>query len=161
MSLSDLAAIGSFVSGIAVVISLVTLTIQIRQNTNLMRRAEANAQQEQFSQWRLTIAGNAELANIWVNGMRDGKLTEVEEQRFSFLLQDFLFCFYQSWDREKTAMKDREWDEMSRRIAFIMTTKRGAAWWERNRFMYLSTYAEEIDAAVSKRLEASRQAASP
>jgi hypothetical protein len=39
MSLNDLASIGSFVSGIAVVISLIYLSIQIRQNTRHERAA--------------------------------------------------------------------------------------------------------------------------
>ena len=39
MSLNDLASIGSFVSGMAVVISLIYLSIQIRQNTRHERAA--------------------------------------------------------------------------------------------------------------------------
>lgn len=39
MSLNDLASIGSFVSGLAVVISLIYLSIQIRQNTRHERAA--------------------------------------------------------------------------------------------------------------------------
>lgn len=37
MSLSDLASIGSFVSGVAVLASLIYLALQVRQNTHAHR----------------------------------------------------------------------------------------------------------------------------
>jgi len=50
MTLADLAAIGSFVSGIAVVVSFVFLTLQIRQNNrnqrSLMQQARTNRNME-------------------------------------------------------------------------------------------------------------------
>ena len=48
MSLADLAAIGSFVSGIAVVISFVFLGFQMRQNTKAMKAAASQAHAANF-----------------------------------------------------------------------------------------------------------------
>src|SRR5215472_7715408 len=44
MSLSDLASLGSFVSGVAVLISLIFLYFQVRQANQLVRQAEKNQQ---------------------------------------------------------------------------------------------------------------------
>src|SRR5215469_4320936 len=44
MSLSDLASLGSFVSGVAVLASLVLLFFQMRQMTEQVRQAEKNQQ---------------------------------------------------------------------------------------------------------------------
>src|SRR5262249_46462438 len=44
MSLSDLASLGSFVSGLAVLVSLVFLYFQVRQVTAQVRQAERNQQ---------------------------------------------------------------------------------------------------------------------
>src|SRR5476649_1288792 len=53
MSLSDLAALGSFVSGVAVVTSLVFLYFQVRQVSEQVRQAERN-QQAAIRQGRTT-----------------------------------------------------------------------------------------------------------
>ena len=149
MSLSDLAALGSFASGIAVVISLISLTIQIRQNTRAMMRAEANVTQEQLSNWRLAIAQSAELPDIWNKGLRDDDLNEVEEVRYSMLLQDLTFAIFQIWHRRRLAFLPAEnWKRIASSLATILVTKRGAAWWERNRDLAEADYAAEIDAAI-------------
>src|SRR5215469_16965844 len=44
MTLSDLASLGSFVSGLAVLVSLIFLYFQVRQATQLVRQAEKNQQ---------------------------------------------------------------------------------------------------------------------
>ncbi len=160
MTLSDLAALGSFASGIAVVISLVSLTIQMRQNTHAMIRAELNAAQEQNSIWRLAVAGSAELTGLWIRGLRDEALTEIEERRFGLLLHDLLFGALQTWDRQNRGMFvggawDRgtarfargPWDTVAPRYGAMLVTKRGAKWWEQNKDVFPPNFVAAIDAA--------------
>jgi len=155
MSLSDLAALGSFASGIAVVISLITLAIQMRQNTHAIMRTELNAAQEQNSIWRLALAGSAELTSIWTRGLRDEALTEIEERRFGFLLHDLLFAALQTFDRQNRGMFDGPWDRAAPRFAAMLVTKRGAAWWERNKDVFPPNFIVAIEAAAV-RVRASR-----
>ena len=72
MPLSDFAAIGSFVSGIAVLISLVYLSLQARQNAASFLRAENNATQSQNSAFRLAIVESRDVAQLWLAGLKDG-----------------------------------------------------------------------------------------
>ena len=149
MSLSDLASLGSFASGIAVIVSLISLTIQIRQNTHVMIRAELNAAQEQTSNWRLAIANSAELTDIWTRGSRDEDLNEIEEARYSLLLNDLAFMLVQSWDRTNRGFAPANvWARVVGRLAVTLTTKRGAAWWEQNRDFFHSDYVAAVDAAI-------------
>jgi len=83
MSLSDLASIGSFVSGVAVMVTLVFLVLQMRQ-TNLNQRALM--QQGRSSRGSSTILKMSEphAAQCYVRGVRlDPTLSEHEV--FSFL----------------------------------------------------------------------------
>jgi hypothetical protein len=149
MTLSDLASLGSFVSGVAVVISLISLTIQMRQSTLVTMRAESNASQEQVSQWRLTIANSAELASIWLRGQRDEDLTEIEEMRYSFLLFDLALAIVQTWDRINKGMVAAEtWQRTAPILAGILVTRRGSAWWKRSRLRFPADYAAAVDAAI-------------
>ena len=51
MSLNDLANIGQVIGAIAVVISLIYVAFQIRQNTNAVRSATAQSVHEHFGNW--------------------------------------------------------------------------------------------------------------
>ena len=71
MNLNDLANIGQVIGAIAVVISLIYVALQIRQNTNAVRSATAQSVHEHFANWYHLIAADAELARIAANGLRD------------------------------------------------------------------------------------------
>ena len=51
MNLNDLANIGQVIGAIAVVISLIYVALQIRQNTNAVRSATAQSVHEHFASW--------------------------------------------------------------------------------------------------------------
>ena len=70
MSLSDLAALGSFVSGLAVLISLVFLYFQLRQIGQQVAQAERN-QQASIQQTRTN-----RLVDLYLRAATDSSLTE-------------------------------------------------------------------------------------
>ena len=83
MSLSDLSAIGSFVSGMAVLASLLFISFQIRQNTKAVRAAASQAHSQNWHQITLPVVENADFARIWRLGLEDiTPLTEDERMRF-------------------------------------------------------------------------------
>jgi len=71
MSLNDLANMGQVIGAIAVVISLIYVALQIRQNTNAVRSATAQSVHEHFASWYHLIAADAELSRIVADGLRD------------------------------------------------------------------------------------------
>lgn len=98
MSLSDLASLGSFVSGVAVLISLVFLYFQLRQVNQQVRQAERN-QRATIAQVRASRTVEIALRNAdqstatayWraVGGAVD--LTATELQQFMAFFRAFLF----------------------------------------------------------------------
>jgi len=91
MSLNDLANLGQIIGAIAVVISLIYVALQIRQNTNAVRSATAQTVHEHFANWYRLVAADGELARIVANGLRDyGSLSEQERVRFVAAFMSFL-----------------------------------------------------------------------
>jgi hypothetical protein len=83
MSLADLAAIGSFVSGMAVLASLIFIGFQLRQNTRAVRAAASQAHSQNWQQITLPIVEGGDFARIWRLGLEDvEKLTDDERMRF-------------------------------------------------------------------------------
>ncbi len=85
MSLADLASLGSFISGIAVLISLLFVGFQMRQNTLAIRAAASQAHAANFQQVLTPIIDNAEVAQIWKTGLQDIRAL-TEEQRVRFIV---------------------------------------------------------------------------
>jgi hypothetical protein len=77
------------------VISLIYVAMQIRQNTNAVRSATAQAVHEHFSNWYNLVAADTDLSRIAADGLRDyASLSEQEKVRFvaTFYVVPFLFA---------------------------------------------------------------------
>ncbi|HEY5072567.1 MAG TPA: hypothetical protein VII63_11110 [Caulobacteraceae bacterium] len=86
MSLSDLASIGSFVSGLGVLVSLIYLSLQIRQNTHA-HRAMAHQDRLNFVKEFLGRLTEASMASVFLRGSAgDDQLTEVEITQYRSLM---------------------------------------------------------------------------
>jgi hypothetical protein len=91
MSLNDLANIGQVIGAIAVVISLIYVALQIRQNTNAVRSATVQTVHEHFAKWYHLVAADDELAQIVATGLRDYEsLSEKQRVRFIAAFMSFL-----------------------------------------------------------------------
>src|SRR5438034_2591644 len=91
MNLNDLANLGQIIGALAVVISLFYVAHSIRQNTNAVRSATAQAVQEHFASRYHLLAADFELSQLAVSGLRDySSLSEPEKARFIAIFMAFL-----------------------------------------------------------------------
>ena len=89
MSLSDLASIGSLVSGVAVLASLIYLALQVRQNTHA-HRVTAHQGRLTFVRDFLGQIADPSMAGVYLRGLSaDGTLTEVEFTRYRALMHSW------------------------------------------------------------------------
>jgi hypothetical protein len=94
MSLSDLAAIGSFISAVAVLVSLIYLSLQVRQNTKHTRALIFQGSASRATNNYLFMAGS-DLATATVIGNGEaGTPDEVRRRQFISICQ----AFYVNWD---------------------------------------------------------------
>jgi hypothetical protein len=121
MSLEDLGNIGEFVAAVGVVISLVYLAIQIRQNTRQMRKntvAVGNASYHQALEqgWmvNIKIAEDPELARIMRTGFRNSaELNDDERMRCLALMQNATFAFENLMRLREHALIDADaWENL-------------------------------------------------
>ena len=84
MSIQDWGALGEIVGAVAVVVTLLYLTSQIRQNTLSLRNASSSSINEALSHINGRLAENPDgLAEIWVRGCADlSSLNPVELERW-------------------------------------------------------------------------------
>jgi hypothetical protein len=139
MDLQDLGAIGDLVGGIAVVVSLVYVAYQIRQNSlqieHNSRSVEAAMYQQTadaFNRWQALLAQDAALAAIWARGIAGQALDPVERVRFSFLVGILLNAYENSYYQRELGALQRDTLAISRGVlAPILASPEGAVWWKR------------------------------
>ena len=115
MDITTLAAWGEFLGGIAVVVSLIYLAGQIRQNSRLVRASTATVTLEGINAPSMLMVQDPEVARIWFAGLADrSSLSELDLKRFDPLI----------------AMQVSHWDQESahcaRRLGKVLYVVRGS-----------------------------------
>ncbi len=156
MTLSDLASLGSFVSGIAVLVSLIYLALQIRQNTRT-QRVTAHQNRQDFAQQFLLKLSEEPTAAVFLRGAAGSPdLTPAEFLQFNALMRYwFLGNSGVIWLRDN-GMSDH--DSITDIVAVLRNRLRDPgcrAAWEVSKHMFLPSFQ-----ALVEKINAEPQAAS-
>jgi len=156
MSLEQISSLAQIVASVGVVISLVFVGVQVRQNTAALYRHEHNSTMEQWTVIRMAIAKNRDIAELMTAGLRGERALDAADQlRLDQLLSEQLWAAFHIWDREQRAVFPKGTFAMTGGllVASILVTVRGEVWWRENRnFGFLPAYAAAVDAAIAHRI---------
>jgi hypothetical protein len=96
MTLADLSSLGSFVSGVAVLASLVFVGYQLRQNTQAVRAAASQAHSANYHSLVSPLSENAGLASIWLRGLSHYEDLSNEDRARFIMYTSGAFRFFES-----------------------------------------------------------------
>ncbi len=135
VSIQDLGSLGEFLGGVAVVVSLVYLALQIRQNTRqvvqntrTVHRESTRAFQEDANAWRSYLIQSPEIAELYRRGLRHpDELDPGEWLRFRMLMQGL----FEHWRFAYLTREDAEfastWEPF---LEQTLDEPGGARYWE-------------------------------
>jgi hypothetical protein len=150
MSLSDLASLGSFVSGIAVAVTLIFFVLQLRHNAAALRRAEVNATQSEASSYRMAVVASRDVAKLVAEGVAEnGTLDAIDDMRFRYFLSEFMWVRQHIWDRQEMGLMDKGSWEGASGVIDILASRRGALWWQTNKSAYSPGFRAVVDKATA------------
>jgi hypothetical protein len=100
ITLQDLGNLGEILAAVGMVVSVLYLAIQVRQNTRSVRASTYQAFSESFRDFRTLLIGDERLGALWGKGLRSrSELSMSERAQFDALLMNFLrgveVSFYQ------------------------------------------------------------------
>lgn len=129
MTLSDLAAFGSFIGGIAVVVSFIFLAFQLRQSTHNQRTSIA-IQRTALTQ-ELSLGLFASDLPLWARGGAvDPTLTDEEISRYQGIVLLTLWLYEEHFYQHRDGMLDPErWATNVNRLRAFMTMPGYRAAW--------------------------------
>ena len=153
MTLNDLANIGQVIGAIAVVISLIYVALQIRQNTNAVRSATAQTVHEHFAKWYHLVAADDELAQIVAKGLRDyTSLSEKEKVRLVATFMAFLSYSQNAFLKWREGLLApalwRGWELV---IMNLVCAPGGTAFWKERAYMFGDEFRQYIESDLMKR----------
>jgi hypothetical protein len=107
MSLSDLASLGSFVSGFAVLASLIYLALQVRQTKRNQQIAIRHSRATRVVELHLALA-DAAVADAWLHGSGSPQeISRTELSQYNNLCRALFFHFEDSfYQREEGLLND-------------------------------------------------------
>lgn len=144
MNLSTLAQLGEFLGGVAVLVTLIYLVVQIRQNTNALKRASARqtsmqnslALRAQIDHPELSATGFDELTNLSVG----------ERWRFDLIWAMWFQGFEQTLEDERLGLQSSEVTRPYKVITRgILATPNGSRWWDERKVWFNASLQEEIE----------------
>ena len=132
MSLQELGSLGELVGGIAVIVSLLYLAFQIRQNTKTSRASNYESVLNGLRQFHTLIAQDGELADIYMRGSADlSSLNPKEFVRFNMTLYNVFTNFGVALHLHQQGMiEDRLLQDFEDGLISILAQPGVLAWWK-------------------------------
>ena len=90
MNWEAIGAIGEIIGAIAVVITLVYLSSQLRQNTKATKQSTSREIAEDGSDWTYRLIENPEIAELYISGIRGEDLSRTDALRFRLLMSNLI-----------------------------------------------------------------------
>ena len=105
-------------ASVAVVVTLIFLVVEIRQNTEVARAASYAESMDGLTQWRLTMAGDSELAALWQAYNFGG--ASPEDFRLDLLVST-LWGIYENayYSNQRGLMGGSEWERFHIKICRV------------------------------------------
>lgn len=148
MNWDAIGAVAELVGAAGVVITLLYLALQVRQNTKALRAATFQAVIDYATGFAETVARDGDLAAIFQRGMADFEsLSESERFRFHFqliaLLRRYENFHYQS---RMGLLDDDQWEGLRSSLNHLMLRPGSRTWWISNSFLFNSSFRKFLEA---------------
>ena len=153
MTLNDLANIGQVIGAVAVVISLIYVAMQIRQNTNAVRAATAQSVHEHFASWYHLLASDASLSQIAVDGLKNyNGLTETNKARFISLFMAFLSYSQNAFLKWKQGLLAPPlWMGWEQLLMNLTNAPGGKMFWKERGYLFGEEFRRHVEDDLMKR----------
>jgi len=147
MVLDQLGSIGSIISGIAVVVSLIYLAIQIRRNTEAERTSTYQSIVSDFGTMNNNLAGNPELSHMFVEALENyHEFNDEDKARISQMFFQIFRMFENMFYQQKKGYLDQDlWVGWKRLMLTYFARPGFQTWWEHRRVVYAKPFVNFLE----------------
>src|ERR1051326_2112427 len=157
MNWDAIVAISQLVAAVAVILSLVFVGLQIKQNTRELQRTEHNSTMEQWTVIRQAIAQNRDIAELMTGGLSGERALDAADQlRLEQMLQENAWAAFHIWDRTQRGIFPKGTFEATAGalLATLLRTSGGESWWRKAKHIgFHPGFVRDVDAMLAKKVE--------
>ena len=160
MNWDAIGAVGEVVGAIAVILTLLYLAAQIRQNTTSLQGQTDMDYARETANWSARITANPELVELWLRGVRGEPLSESDSIRYCLLNSEWFYLCEGCYRQYRRGLLDEEtWETLANSLAtFLMQDQILKNWWESGASIMSQEFKEQINTRVgSERLTWNRK----
>ena len=153
MSLEDISYLAQIVASMGVILSLIFVGFQIRQNTATLQRSEHNSTMSEWSTIRMAIAQSREIGELMTAGLEGQRTLDAADQlRLEQLLAEYSWAAFHIWDRTQRGVFPKGTFEMTggSLLCAILSRPRGSAWWRSAKSVgFIPEFVADVDAMLA------------
>jgi len=133
MNWDAVGALSELIGAVAVIITLIYLAVQVRQNTLSNQNSASQTISAQYSEWLSLIIENESVAHIYRLGQQDlDQLTDEEKIRYGMLLTQLCRACESQYQQHRTKMAPEEmWESTLGALVSVFSRPGGSEWWDK------------------------------
>src|SRR5881398_146947 len=147
-------AISQLVAAVGVILSLVFVGLQIKQNTRALQRTEHNSTMEQWTVIRQAIAQNRDIAELMTTGLQGERtLDSADQLRLEQMLAEQAWAAFHIWDRTQRGIFPNGTFEATggALLATLLRTSGGGTWWRTaKKIGFPPGFVSDVDAVLAR-----------
>jgi hypothetical protein len=150
--LQSLANIGEIVGAVAVVVSLVYLAVQVRQNTKAQQSENFSRALDRIAAMQATLSQDSESAVVFSNGVSDtATLSPRERLQFTWAMYELFGAFeFLYLSSLQNAIPEEIWERWSSAIAWWLMFPGVQSWWQARPIPFAESFTAYVDRLIRK-----------
>jgi hypothetical protein len=138
--------IGEFVGSVAVLVTLIYLAIQVRQNSNTIAGATEMDMAREMAAWHARVTSDPELMQLYEKGASDQSMTELEMMRYRWLIAELLWLNEGYYKQHLRGLISNEaWEDIVTSTVGLLRGEVLKTWWESRASALSDDFVSYID----------------
>jgi hypothetical protein len=152
MSFEQISYLAQIVASVGVIVSLIFVGLQIRQNTGALQRNEHNSTMEQWTVIRQAIAQNRDIAELMTAGLQGERFLDAADQlRLEQMLQENAWASFHIWERTQRGIFPKGTFEATAGalLGTLLRTPGGENWWRQAKHIgFPPPFVADVDLVI-------------
>ena len=149
MTIMELGALGEFVGAIAVVVTLIYLAFQMRQNTNALKLNTARSVTEELQEMFSLLASSEKLSEIFVTAAGGSPIQGVERTRYNTFMSNLVRVYENAFLQWRAGVIDpAHWEGMTRMMIDVTSMAGFDQYWQDRKHWVSDDFQEYMESAV-------------
>lgn len=149
-NLDSLANLGEIIGALAVVVSLIYLAVQVRQNTRAQQTENFSRALDRVAAMQAALSQDPETSVVFSKGVSDpSTLTPKERMQFTWAMYElfgaFEFMFVASRSKE---LPDEIWQRWSSAVAWWLSFPGVQTWWKVRPIPFANSFTSYVEALL-------------